>query len=681
METFLLFSWLVGCMLSDMHSAARGDRQWNYAVIIMDLALVLNVETRATLWMLAALVLYLAVISVDTSTSGLYKELSPDTVPWICECGEPPCMRPAASAVQVATSATLIFLIDFFLTRGFATRMREQMSAVQAAVAVTEAMAELLSLYEVEEGRAVLEGEAGRRLPDKLRAALSRLLHNLEEYKPYLPAVMLVREDARHQTAVEPPGLGREAPALAVCFTDVQSSTELWEYSAQGMYDALRTHNDVVRRTVGSAGYEVKVIGDSFMLAFESAEDACRFGLDAQVALVQAKWPSVLLQHPLCAQAVGEGGSVLWSGLRVRIGVHYGPVRVERNPVTGRCDYFGPTVNTASRVEGCLRAGGVTGVTDSVLEELPPGAMARLGNPVVLQLGPRLFKGLAAHVRVSVLLLQRLAGRKALLEAAWLPADPPPDSRLCLRPSTGSARRAADGHSPPREELSRRPATCASFRARVEAEITALAGSVVVMLESVEQAAALTQGVVVATMSVQALVVWNGPLACSDHCGQCLRALDHVRRSRFRGIAAGACSGEVLYGAIAAGRKKYAAVVGGCVELSAALAEGAEEDGEAALAVGSFALYCGTQSRARRHASWAVRGSSARIAVLSLSAPAYDEQEEEEEADRWAGGGDDRDTALEFCAVDGLCSQADRGTGRAVAVGPGVLMPAAERSW
>jgi class 3 adenylate cyclase len=74
--------------------------------------------------------------------------------------------------------------------------------------------------------------------------------------------------------------------------------------------------------------------------------------------------------------------------LLVRIGIAHGPVRTKRWPIEG-CergvvDYFGNTVNVASRLESHLSARGglaVTPVTHDVmgiLNEQPEGAVARV---------------------------------------------------------------------------------------------------------------------------------------------------------------------------------------------------------------------------------------------------------------------------------------------------------------
>ena len=81
------------------------------------------------------------------------------------------------------------------------------------------------------------------------------------------------------------------------------------------------------------------------MMAFGDPKQAVEFGILAQVALVNCKWPKNLLEHPLCKPHETDSGNMIWRGLRIRIGMHYGPATATRNEVHGRYDYFGSTCN------------------------------------------------------------------------------------------------------------------------------------------------------------------------------------------------------------------------------------------------------------------------------------------------------------------------------------------------
>eukprot|EP01065_Artemidia_motanka_P049179 TRINITY_DN8084_c0_g2_i6.p1 TRINITY_DN8084_c0_g2~~TRINITY_DN8084_c0_g2_i6.p1 ORF type:complete len:795 (+),score=193.64 TRINITY_DN8084_c0_g2_i6:316-2385(+) len=631
MAAVMLWMLLLCLIMADYSTLAVGIQIYPCSILLFDAALVFNLRERYHALMVCTFLLYLHAAIYDMYTDRFFKKVHPDGEAWLCQCEDPPCRIPSSLLPRFVFGANFVILVDLYLTRGFANAMRQQMSLVRLAIEVTENIAEQLAMYEVDEGRALLQSDGGSQLPPRLRVALHRLLDNLDGYRPYLPDhVMLRDDDGVQMAAVEPPGFGQLNPDITVCFTDIQSSTELWESHPQAMHAALQLHNTVIRQEAAErSGYEVKVIGDSFMLAFGSTEDACGFGIDVQVALVDAKWPSDLLLHPLCKPVPGESGYTLWNGPRIRIGVHCGAVKVDKNPVTGRCDYFGPPVNTAARVEQCLRHGGLTGVTGAVLEALTPGAMLRLGDPLRTDMGAKELKGVATPVHVTALLSPLLAGREELVSK---------DTRrvshsLVMHSSEGSGSSlmsASGGRRHVRtvdvSRLPRRVGTCACFRAPPDCDLTCQGCTVGDMLEQVEQAADATQGVVAGTLSVHCVVMWNGPRSCPDHYGQCLRAVDQISRSGT--LAVGACTGDVVYGTLAAGRKKHAAVVGGCVELSQALAEAAEAGAERALAATSFGMYCATLRRTRRFGLWSVVGMPDSLSVWALLPPREDDFDE-----------------------------------------------------
>eukprot|EP01065_Artemidia_motanka_P024822 TRINITY_DN2973_c0_g1_i2.p1 TRINITY_DN2973_c0_g1~~TRINITY_DN2973_c0_g1_i2.p1 ORF type:complete len:779 (+),score=215.97 TRINITY_DN2973_c0_g1_i2:313-2337(+) len=613
---------LLSIVLFDFQRLARGDRMWSVSVVLIDVALVLNLDAKHTQCLVGGMLCYLVFSSLDRVVIGLSRESG--VTPWICDCDAPPCDQPVTVASTEAFFVFFIFLTDFYLTRGFAAGMRHQMSMIEQAIEVTAEIAQQLSRYEVDEGRALLDGRHGELLPPVLKTVLHALLDNLDRYKPYLPDSVLFRDRGWAVSAAEPPGLGQEDAKVTMCFTDIQSSTELWEGYPQAMYSALIKHNEVVRETAAACGgYEVKVIGDSFMLAFESAESGCRFGLDVQVALADAKWPSDLLQHPLCRPVAGAGGEAVWGGPRVRIGINYGEARVERNPVTGRCDYFGSTVNTAARVEACLRHGGLTAVTAAVIDELGDAGLSRLGLPVLVPLGGRELKGVRGLVSVTVILRQRLRERGSLATAPGRTSVCGSDRSSSLSSRSSFAARSARVRLGRMSStgMQRRTVTAACFRTSASQELVPLFMQVGAMLEAVEYAADSTQGLVVGTLSMQCTVVWNGPRVCLDHYDQCLRALDCVRAAQLAGVVSGACSGEIAFGTVSAGRKKHLTVVGGCVELSASLAEAAEQGEQVSLAASTFGKFCATQRRTVRYADWKVRDWDSDVVVWAVSPP------------------------------------------------------------
>ncbi|MES1912084.1 MAG: hypothetical protein MHM6MM_004419, partial [Cercozoa sp. M6MM] len=194
---------------------------------------------------------------------------------------------------------------------------------------------------------------------------------------------------------------------VTLVFTDVQSSTSLWEAVPQAMNQAMALHDALLRRTLlQNRGYEVKTEGDAFMVAFGNTSDAIAWCLAAQCALLHADWPAELLQQQAAAQEPRHAAlAPFFRGLRVRMGVHCGIPQVRQNPVTGRSDYFGPCVNKCARVSDSAHGGQIV-LTDAALASVREDTGDNLATlplcaPVhVSDLGTHSYKGIAEPVRV-----------------------------------------------------------------------------------------------------------------------------------------------------------------------------------------------------------------------------------------------------------------------------------------
>ena len=107
-------------------------------------------------------------------------------------------------------------------------------------------------------------------------------------------------------------------------------------------------------------GYEVKTIGDSFMVVFSSAESALKFALHVQKILFSYDWPSNEIDVAY-AELGAESDADYWRGLRVRVGVHFGMGEIQLDSTTKGYDYYGTVVNTAARINGTAHGGQVFG--------------------------------------------------------------------------------------------------------------------------------------------------------------------------------------------------------------------------------------------------------------------------------------------------------------------------------
>ncbi|EFC44822.1 predicted protein, partial [Naegleria gruberi] len=148
---------------------------------------------------------------------------------------------------------------------------------------------------------------------------------------------------------------------ITCAFTDVQNSTKLWQGNEKAMRESLEIHNQIMRRNLQLyRGYEVKTNGDSFYVAFRDPYDAMLWAMAVQLELLSAKWPSDLYHEWDCRQEWdSKTRKAYWSGLRVRIGLHYGKGDCVFDKTMKRYDYFGTVVNKSARIEALAHGGQV----------------------------------------------------------------------------------------------------------------------------------------------------------------------------------------------------------------------------------------------------------------------------------------------------------------------------------
>ena len=356
-----------GMLMWDLSGRAVFIENWPLLVLIIDVLLVMQVPTRYSLGLVCFLIMWLLVLGVEESfrfglfelpgfppLEGEYGRLYYIEKKFNCEM--PPCPVPFPSSRLII--AVVVFSIDFIVTRGFARQVLKEQASMERTINAVQEIASLLAKYDVE-GVARMLAACGSELPEEMYETLQTMEQNLRRYKPYLPAALF--EEMEEQDGIQrgcrsvaPPG--QDCETATIVFTDIRASTSIWEHAPEGMRAGLKIHNTVVREVMQMfGGYEVKTIGDAFMVAFTSTQDGVNFGLRVHELLREAVWPDSLLEDaPICA----EQGS-LWGGLTVRIGVNTGPVTVEQNVLTGRTDYFCHTVNVAARLESTCKPGAV----------------------------------------------------------------------------------------------------------------------------------------------------------------------------------------------------------------------------------------------------------------------------------------------------------------------------------
>jgi len=131
-----------------------------------------------------------------------------------------------------------------------------------------------------------------------------------------------------------------------ILFTDVESSSKMWKMHESGMFNALKEHENRITRIIKQySGIIIKTIGDSYMLGFEGKDclfNSIKFAYDIQ---------SDLSKNPI---------KVKNKTLKIRLGIHKGPLYKKNVLIQGKklMDFFGNTVNTASRMESTVGESG-----------------------------------------------------------------------------------------------------------------------------------------------------------------------------------------------------------------------------------------------------------------------------------------------------------------------------------
>ncbi len=155
-------------------------------------------------------------------------------------------------------------------------------------------------------------------------------------------------------------------------FTDIESSTRLWDLFPDAMLGALDQHDQVVLAAITAAGGAlIRHTGDGVVVVFDHPAAAVRAAVDAQHRLGAVHWGAV-------------------GSLTVRMGVHTGDVVLRGG------EHHGWALNVASRLHA-LAHGGQVVVSDAAMADVRPG---ELRDVWFADLGLRLLRDVAEPIRV-----------------------------------------------------------------------------------------------------------------------------------------------------------------------------------------------------------------------------------------------------------------------------------------
>ena len=204
----------------------------------------------------------------------------------------------------------------------------------------------------------VFDGRAGRRLDIALRPGPLRLSFDNRTDRRLLPGIWIAGDTLHHLLAQRRPFLTAKRllsnqtfrdiyradtidpdqrlkiTSMTFLFTDIKGSTELYEQVGDLVaFDLVREHFLVLTEIVAAeAGAVVKTNGDAVMATFPTPDRAVAAALRMREAM-----------HTLNDRRGRED-------LLLKIGIHEGPCLAV--VLNDRQDYFGQTVNIASRVQG-----------------------------------------------------------------------------------------------------------------------------------------------------------------------------------------------------------------------------------------------------------------------------------------------------------------------------------------
>jgi len=235
--------------------------------------------------------------------------------------------------------AQLLFLLDpvthltqYLEVKGEPTRERHSLSfAFDNVLAPTETI-------KLHPGplRLSLENRTDRRVLPALWLATDKLHELLGRRRPFMTAKRLLTNQVfRDLYGADTIDVDQrlKITSLTFLFTDLRGSTELYERVGDLVaFDLVRAHFQVLNDIVaGEAGAIVKTSGDAVMATFPTPDRALAAALRIREAMRDF------------------GDTRTGDGLLLKIGIHEGPCLAV--VLDKRQDYFGRTVNIASRVQ------------------------------------------------------------------------------------------------------------------------------------------------------------------------------------------------------------------------------------------------------------------------------------------------------------------------------------------
>jgi len=200
--------------------------------------------------------------------------------------------------------------------------------------------------------RLALENRTESRVLPTVWVANEALDHLLKRRKPILTAKrLLTNQTFRDIYRTETLAIGQRLKILSLTFlfSDLKDSTQLYDRVGDLVaFDLVNEHFRLLQEIIASeSGAVVKTIGDAVMATFETPDRAIAAAIRMREAMSDL------------------GAERQHQSLGLKMGIHEGPCLAVI--LNAQQDYFGQTVNIASRVQGLAASRSIV-VTESVLE-------------------------------------------------------------------------------------------------------------------------------------------------------------------------------------------------------------------------------------------------------------------------------------------------------------------------
>ncbi|KAJ9464576.1 Adenylate cyclase 1 [Diplonema papillatum] len=187
----LLFgSTLTVFMLDFLGASSNNYRPWALMVLLLDVIIVCRLQSMYSHIILVVCIAWLLSMSLEGGfrfgwfdMPGTYDReyrVRP------CSCEHPPCALGFTKSATEFSVTVLVFILDFFFTRGFADQVLEEQEIMKGSVAAARRISELLAEFDLNEAQTCLQENIDT-VPPEFHAALSQLLSNLRMYEPFLP--------------------------------------------------------------------------------------------------------------------------------------------------------------------------------------------------------------------------------------------------------------------------------------------------------------------------------------------------------------------------------------------------------------------------------------------------------------------------------------------------------------